>query len=145
MGLGVGLDLDLDLGVGPGLDLGLGFGLALGLGLGRENNMNCPKCSTTMIKAKATDFGEEYFYCRSCKKELSEINKEDEVSYPLFNASNTSPYTWGFPPNFKYFMDGNILPIPCDHDFSDVTTNNCNSCGISYIKYLAQALNRGTP
>lgn len=35
--------------------------------------MNCPECNSPMIRAKATSFGEEYDYCRSCKKELSEI------------------------------------------------------------------------
>lgn len=35
--------------------------------------MNCPKCSTKMVKARATNFGEEYDYCRFCKKELKEI------------------------------------------------------------------------
>lgn len=35
--------------------------------------MNCPQCAMEMIKAKATNFGEEYDYCRTCKKELSEM------------------------------------------------------------------------
>jgi len=29
-----------------------------------------------MTKTRATDFGEEYDYCKHCKKELSEITKE---------------------------------------------------------------------
>lgn len=35
--------------------------------------MMCPTCETDMVKAKATAFGEEYDYCRSCKKELKEM------------------------------------------------------------------------
>lgn len=35
--------------------------------------MKCPQCNADMISAKATDFGEEYFYCKSCKKELKEL------------------------------------------------------------------------
>lgn len=35
--------------------------------------MNCPKCSTEMVKARASNFGPEYDYCRTCKKELAEI------------------------------------------------------------------------
>lgn len=35
--------------------------------------MNCPQCSDDMILTRATDFGSEYFYCRACKKELSEL------------------------------------------------------------------------
>lgn len=35
--------------------------------------MNCPKCSNLMIVATASSFGEEYQYCRVCKKELSEL------------------------------------------------------------------------
>lgn len=35
--------------------------------------MNCPKCSDSMVKARATTYGDEYFYCRNCKKELSEM------------------------------------------------------------------------
>lgn len=35
--------------------------------------MNCPQCSTEMVKAKATSFGEEYDYCRTCKKEHKEL------------------------------------------------------------------------
>lgn len=35
--------------------------------------MNCPNCDEEMVVAKATDYGEEYLYCRNCKKELKEI------------------------------------------------------------------------
>lgn len=35
--------------------------------------MNCPACSTVMVTARATNFGEDYWYCQSCKKELAEL------------------------------------------------------------------------
>ena len=35
--------------------------------------MNCPKCNDSMVLAKATAFGDDYHYCRTCKKELSEL------------------------------------------------------------------------
>lgn len=35
--------------------------------------MNCPTCSNEMVLAKATEFGEEYQYCRTCRKELKEM------------------------------------------------------------------------
>lgn len=35
--------------------------------------LKCPQCSTEMIKARATNFGEEYDYCKVCKKELKEM------------------------------------------------------------------------
>lgn len=35
--------------------------------------MNCPVCANSMVKARATSFGEEYDYCRTCKKELAEM------------------------------------------------------------------------
>lgn len=44
--------------------------------------MNCPNCLIPMAKARATSFGEEYDYCRQCKKELSEIVKLTSISSP---------------------------------------------------------------
>lgn len=35
--------------------------------------MKCPACSDEMIKAQATDYGATYDYCRTCKKEHTEI------------------------------------------------------------------------
>lgn len=37
--------------------------------------MQCPKCAVEMVRATATQFGEEYDYCRPCGKELAEIIK----------------------------------------------------------------------
>ncbi len=49
--------------------------------------MNCPTCAGEMVTAKATSFGEEYWYCRSCRKELSELSAK---------ARGAGPY--GVPP-----------------------------------------------
>jgi hypothetical protein len=35
--------------------------------------VNCPICASEMVLAQATDFGDQYHYCRNCKKELSEM------------------------------------------------------------------------
>ncbi len=35
--------------------------------------MNCPDCATQMILTRASNFGDDYWYCRNCKKELAEI------------------------------------------------------------------------
>ncbi len=35
--------------------------------------MNCPACSGVMVQAQATSFGEKYWFCRGCMKELSEL------------------------------------------------------------------------
>ena len=51
--------------------------------------MTCPTCSNDMVKAKATDFGEEYDYCRTCKKELKEMAKAADNE---FNGSHIP--TW---------------------------------------------------
>lgn len=37
--------------------------------------MNCPQCQNPMIKAQATDHSAPYDYCRTCKKELAEMQK----------------------------------------------------------------------
>ena len=47
--------------------------------------MNCPICSNKMIKTKATAFGDEYDYCRTCKKEL----KEMQISSSKLNNVNS--------------------------------------------------------
>ena len=40
--------------------------------------MMCPKCDETeMVIARATTFGDEYYYCRTCKQELDEIIMEE--------------------------------------------------------------------
>lgn len=51
--------------------------------------MNCPKCNNTMILTRATSFGEEYQYCRSCKKELAEMQVE-----PYAQPTNVPDAKW---------------------------------------------------
>lgn len=43
--------------------------------------MNCPQCSTEMIKAQATNFGPTYDYCRTCRKELAEMQGPATPTY----------------------------------------------------------------
>jgi len=50
--------------------------------------MNCPQCFAPMSRAKATDFGEEYHYCRGCKKELSELSLQKNT---LSDSSSHGP------------------------------------------------------
>ncbi len=53
-----------------------------------------------MVKARATNFGEDYDYCRVCKKELSEMSD-------LVKISPFEPITVTFPVPSSYFH-----PIP---------------------------------
>ncbi len=41
--------------------------------------MNCPQCSNEMVKARATARGDEYDYCRTCRKELSEMQPKSRL------------------------------------------------------------------
>jgi transposase-like protein len=41
--------------------------------------MNCPQCTAGMVQAKATDFGDSYWYCRACRKELTEMTTTSRV------------------------------------------------------------------
>lgn len=50
--------------------------------------MKCPICKTEIVKAKATDFGQEYDFCRVCKKELAEMSGVD-TAYPKGDFSGT--------------------------------------------------------
>lgn len=45
--------------------------------------MNCPKCQNDMIKTRAKNNGEEFDYCRTCKKELAEIEEEFAVAFAM--------------------------------------------------------------
>ncbi len=38
-----------------------------------NGKVKCPQCFGDLILTKATDHGEEYYYCRACKKELDEM------------------------------------------------------------------------
>jgi hypothetical protein len=35
--------------------------------------VKCPACDSEMVKARATNHGPDYDYCRTCKKEMSEL------------------------------------------------------------------------
>jgi hypothetical protein len=49
----------------------------------------CPQCGTQMIMARATDHGEEYPYCRACKKELKEMQTSVEIHLGEFKDAST--------------------------------------------------------
>lgn len=44
--------------------------------------MNCPQCENEMIRTQATNFGDKYWYCRACKKELAELQPKTKKSVP---------------------------------------------------------------
>lgn len=77
--------------------------------------MKCVECEKDMVQATATNFGEPYWYCRPCKKELSEMIKHPKLE-PVTHAAN------------------------CDHVFDHVFGNDakalCNKCGLSGWSYL---------
>lgn len=64
--------------------------------------MQCPTCGTAMVKARATNFGEEYDYCRVCKKEITEMAPKVGVDMHGTDSSRLStcyvrgaePHTW---------------------------------------------------
>lgn len=53
--------------------------------------MDCPICNNPMVTARATNFGEDYSYCRTCKRELSEIQKEI-LSRPVAVVTTVFPF-----------------------------------------------------
>lgn len=72
--------------------------------------MNCPQCKNLMVKAKATAFGEEYDYCRTCKKELKEFKVEDAA----FNALDqvTIPGHWQVRLTPEVFEEDDLVTTP---------------------------------
>lgn len=73
--------------------------------------MTCLICSEEMIEAKATDFGKPYWYCRKCKKELSEMQPKLE---PVQTPAKAEPKK------------------PCAHNF-DKASIFCTKCGVSWF------------
>lgn len=67
--------------------------------------MNCPQCSNPMIVTRATAFGEDYHYCRACKKEAKELIKTEVKPHWSIEANGA---TDGVP---KFFYAGNILKL----------------------------------
>lgn len=60
--------------------------------------MNCPQCKNEMVKARATNFGQDYDYCRVCKKEHSEMIKKDEQLFTGFGPVTFTLPTHATPP-----------------------------------------------
>lgn len=68
--------------------------------------MNCPQCKNDMVLTQATNFGDQYHYCRSCKKELSEMRSElpNEISFaPVIAKEIDLP---DLEPGEIYYYDG---------------------------------------
>ena len=73
--------------------------------------MNCPNCAAVMVTARATAFGSEYFYCRVCKKELSEmITLEARVPEASSDAFNNPK--WGTGVTFRPGINVIGYPVP---------------------------------
>lgn len=53
--------------------------------------MNCPACKNEMVMVRATDHGDEYPYCRTCKKELSEIQQPARKQRPVGTEECAGP------------------------------------------------------
>ena len=72
--------------------------------------MNCPQCNSEMIRAQATDFGEAYDFCRTCKKELKELQpKVREYVLPAIDFAHAPqtlvPHKGWAPPQIVFPLD----------------------------------------
>lgn len=78
--------------------------------------MDCPVCEEMMIRTQATDHGEKYWYCRQCKKELSELVGEGdfEVYTPPFSIDD-------------YEFSSDDYELELDFDDYDDDDSGCNS------------------
>lgn len=91
--------------------------------------MNCPVCSNEMILAQATDFGTPYHYCRTCKKELAEL--QPKVVEP------SDPY------DIVMRDIRGMLPEHRPH-YIDTTTGTCVMCGTSRCPIFSAFQSPGT-
>ncbi len=95
--------------------------------------MKCPQCSNDMIKTKATAFGEEYDYCKQCKKELKEL-----VTLPKLEEKpkdlHDDPYrdVEGF-----FYLTGQGSIKMEQHDWFN-NTASCKKCGIRLSQLCKQ-------
>lgn len=102
--------------------------------------MNCPNCAAVMVTARATDFGSEYFYCRTCKKELCEmVTLEDRVPETSNDSSN-----YMFNPNGSITFRPGTYNVGANGGWASVVgggggsnTNSCNdpNCGYCSPQY----------
>lgn len=76
----------------------------------------CPLCGNDLVLAKATDFGETYEYCRSCKKELSEM-----IALEVVNSDDG--------PDDDQLMDlAGLWCTPMDWDVNEVLPGMATKC-----------------
>ncbi len=64
--------------------------------------MNCPKCSNDMVETRATNFGEDYWYCRTCKDELKNLMSLEEAKPGFLSGTALT--------NLPVASDLNLLP-----------------------------------
>jgi hypothetical protein len=75
--------------------------------------MNCPNCSVAMILTLATNFGQDYYYCRDCKKELAELMTLEPKPSAMAEV--------------------------CPHHNWDFDSDSCRTCGTTSLQLLAKA------
>lgn len=87
--------------------------------------MDCPQCKDGMIETKATAFGDSYWYCRTCKKELSELTPKKEPIvdyYPNYDHLDT----FQKPGYTKYTTGSGHTPwVPAVGDLVNVIDKGC--------------------
>lgn len=83
-----------------------------------------------MIQAQATEFGEKYWYCRDCRKELDELLKLVEVS----QAGKTLPRAGVSAPRRTAVLPPTWGNNPCDASthYRVTGTSECNCKQIQY-------------
>lgn len=83
--------------------------------------MTCPQCSGDMILTRATAFGDEYHYCRVCRKELAELmvlevpyaptpGNQLEFTWPSFvlNEEDHKKYLAHKQRKYRFYSDGSV-------------------------------------
>lgn len=112
--------------------------------------MQCPTCGTAMVKARATNFGEEYDYCRVCKKEITEMSPTVGVDRRGTDFSRPStcyvrgaePHTWYNSPVGRLIRGDERCDCgaetfakfnPCSHCGRDSAACLCTHWGVSTI------------
>lgn len=117
--------------------------------------MTCPICFDDMVVAQATNFGAEYHYCRTCKKELSElvVLEQKPKDSDLCSTCGLDYKTIGHdlskvpyecnnePRNTGTYIKPSRYCGPGNHRW-DYTTNTCNICGVSRYLVHGSSSNR---
>lgn len=115
----------------------------------------CPICSNEMIDAQATDFGPSYKYCRTCKKELSEMGQTTAPAGCAFNcdeaegivSARCSIHGSGPVPEEESATQHRIDPGPCHVAANCKTTHRyaSNAPGTRCGCHAFERDYRGTP